>query len=1434
MIHTNPAEILLTSIINIEVNMKKDKKNILTGQTQNMVTSWDTCEKKLIGLECIGEAVILLDTAGMIECLNPAAQRLIGISNSKAKHKPLNKVIRFSSSESHADTIDLMKVVSEKSLPLQLNEIFMRDGMGGKYTRVSCSISVMYDDTELTGYLLLVKDLTTLYESWRDTEKSQYAYIFNHTVDGIVLVDSNGIIREWSRGYEQMTGIFQKYAVGRVLWDVIFSMFPTEKQMPERLVSLHDEIKSQIDEKQQGTTKRKIVNRITGERKTTHVVYFPVNISGTVMMGAVCRDITEELRSQELLRQSEQNLRESNEMLESIMEAVPASLYVKNKHCEYIECNELFARQAGLSKNQIIGKTVDKIFPKQTERFIELDRELLNETDDNGHNKVRIDYFPEFEGIVYRNFLVHNGFKEGIVGMIVDVSEQKRIEQQLTAERNRLQALGDNFPGGCLFRLEIDNQTNHGTLTYLSKTWEKFSGLKIEDIQQNINCAFERIHPDDLPLIMQSDKIIDAQNNFNARIRYLHPNGNTLWLRLSAHRHYEGNFRIFDGFIIDITVQKLAEIELERYRDELELMVKERTEELETANEELKTINEELETTNEELETTNEELNQYREQLEQMVEQKTREVIAEQERLVSLSKHLPGGVIYQATGKRPFTLGFSYMSAYFSTLFGISVDEVMAHSELFYQCIHPGDWSMFKWHYARIYEQGIDDSGIEFRICTPRGDIKWIHMRASHHIIDDAIHVWDGFMIDVTPRMLAKQELDSILSRQNLLYKILQIFQSIENVLDAIGLAMAEIGTYTGVDSIHVIEKNPGNVHEWYNNGITLLKDKVSNILLCKLQEIYDKFAPSYIQSSDLADLSPELLRLQRKLGILSALNFPLAADGVNYGYICFHSYQTLREWDNNEIKLLGGLSQILANAVRRHQAETSIRQSQQTLRTVMDNINSNVFVMDFDSHHILFANRKAKDELGDDIENKVCWETLRTGKESPCENCPRPHLLDAQNNSTGVYNWVFWNSLTGKWYESYDVAVEWIDGRTVHLQHTQDITHRKTAEQELRLAKEKAEEADRLKSAFLANISHEIRTPLNGINGFLQFLTSGDISPELRQEYIRVVNTCSRQLIQLIEDVIDIAKVEANQLDVSPEVTDINRIMQDLLVLFEAELSIQNKTMVALILDDAGFIRPALTYVDPIRLRQTLSHLINNAIKFTQKGYIRFGYRLHPTGMLEFEVEDTGIGISEDMYEIIFERFRQIEQGNNRIYGGTGIGLTISQGLVQLMGGHMRLQSVVGEGSTFSFTIPYLPIVPDDAWRFDKTTDKQTISHKPFTNKTVLLVEPGMLKYRYYEQLLAAAGINVIGVKDPQQWLDHISCGSNIHAIVAGVAAVDDVSNDLAGRINSIHTDVPLIYLGNINDDKHHAISEGRNKVIVEEPAGYVRLIEAIGKVVM
>jgi PAS domain S-box-containing protein len=252
------------------------------------------------------------------------------------------------------------------------------------------------------------------------------------------------------------------------------------------------------------------------------------------------------------------------------------------------------------------------------------------------------------------------------------------------------------------------------------------------------------------------------------------------------------------------------------------------------------------------------------------------------------------------------------------------------------------------------------------------------------------------------------------------------------------------------------------------------------------------------------------------------------------------------------------------------------------------------------------------------------------------------------------------------------------------------DITRRKEAEKKLIQAKQHAEESDKLKSAFLANMSHEIRTPLNAIVGFSQIILEEDLGSEERSKYFEYIYQNSNQLISLVNDIIDISKLESKQLIIRDSTFNLNQLLSEVLELAENEKKIRMKSHVLIIHekelnDDQAFIES-----DPYRLRQILTNLLVNAIKFTPKGYIQFGYRLKDAKYLLFYVRDTGIGIPPDKHAEAFQYFRQLENTLTRSSAGTGLGLAICKNLVELMGGNIWLQSEVGKGTTFFFTLPY------------------------------------------------------------------------------------------------------------------------------------------------
>lgn len=250
-----------------------------------------------------------------------------------------------------------------------------------------------------------------------------------------------------------------------------------------------------------------------------------------------------------------------------------------------------------------------------------------------------------------------------------------------------------------------------------------------------------------------------------------------------------------------------------------------------------------------------------------------------------------------------------------------------------------------------------------------------------------------------------------------------------------------------------------------------------------------------------------------------------------------------------------------------------------------------------------------------------------------------------------------------------------------------EDITEKKKILEELIIAKEKAEEGDKLKTSFLANMSHEIRTPLNSILGFSSFITSeDDLLPEEKTEFSSIINKSAESLLQIINDIIDISSLETGQLKIFPSQVLINPIIRSLNTVFTRKMIEIKKSHIQLIplTQEETFV-----YADENRLIQIFTNLLNNSLKFTEKGEIRFGVERMNDTSIEFIVSDTGIGIPADMQSIVFERFRQAEGTRTRIHGGNGLGLSIVKNLLEIMGGSVTLESEVGVGSKFRFILP-------------------------------------------------------------------------------------------------------------------------------------------------
>jgi PAS domain S-box-containing protein len=397
------------------------------------------------------------------------------------------------------------------------------------------------------------------------------------------------------------------------------------------------------------------------------------------------------------------------------------------------------------------------------------------------------------------------------------------------------------------------------------------------------------------------------------------------------------------------------------------------------------------------------------------------------------------------------------------------------------------------------------------------------------------------------------------------------------------------------------------------------------------------------------------------------------------------------------------------------------------------------------------------------------------------------------------------------------------------------DVTENMNAEDKIIKAKEHAEECDQLKSAFLANMSHEIRTPMNGILGFTNLLKDVNITQENQQEYIKIIDQSGARLLGIINDIIDISKIESKQMELSISETNINKQIEYIFNFFKPEVA--NKEIL-LVFKNGLDLNKAYVKTDSEKLYAVLINLVKNAIKFCDKGTIDFGYILktknksttNEINELEFYVKDSGVGIPDDRKHAIFDRFIQADFSDKRAFQGAGLGLSISKAYVEMLGGKIWVESEVGIGSSFYFTIPY-DAGPKGGTVFIETPE-QKISETQIKKLKILIVEDDPISKLLMTKVLLPFSKEIIKVNAGFQAIKACQNNPDIDLVMMDINMSGMSGYEITNQIRLFNKKVIIIaQTGNaLSSDRKKAIDSGCNDYI-SKPINKDLLIQLIQK---
>ena len=662
-------------------------------------------------------------------------------------------------------------------------------------------------------------------------------------------------------------------------------------------------------------------------------------------------------------------------------------------------------------------------------------------------------------------------------------------------------------------------------------------------------------------------------------------------------------------------------------------------------------------------------------------------------------------------------------------------------------------------------------------------------------------------------------------------------FINSNDINDIFSDVLVIMGKVTKSHRAYYYENNPEEAtisqkYRWiiHNDKITQNNTKLENLPHVYFEELLTPLLNNKIFETVISKVeNPSLRSKLEQLEVVSLIVFPIFVKNKFHGFLGFDDTEQEKHWTEDEVNILQTLARNIASSIERIITEAAIYESEEKFRLLANNIPGAVYLSNYNENNTkIYINDKIEKLTGYPkskfITNEILFVDLVHADDRLYTIAAQK---DAINNKIPIHLTYRIIHKDGHivWVEEFGDTI-YKDGKIAFLEGIFiDVTERKRAETIL-LEKELAEAANKSKSEFLANMSHEIRTPLNGIIGFTDLLMSTNLG-EIQEKYMTTINQSAHSLLDIINDILDFSKIEAGKLDLYIEKLDINEQLKQVidLILYES-----NQKKINLELSIAPNI-PKYFWFDSVRLKQILVNLLSNAVKFTEKGSIKLEIKIvekldDSTNVVRFSVIDTGIGIVEENQKKIFKAFSQEDSSTTRKFGGTGLGLTISNQLLSLMNSQLQLESAVGIGSTFYFDLELQS--SDDSCDTEKVQqlNLQTIAND--SNKiidtdkkiTILIVEDNRVNMLLLKTILKNLFVKTI-IHEVVNGKEAVAIFESIQPDIVFMDIQMPVMNGYEAtkqirELNSGHN-VPIIAItaGTEKEEKDKCLSAGMNDYI-------------------